>query len=107
MIQCQNCEHYHPGEDGQVAFTCNPFTNIVEPECVQKWHLLRLTELTQKVDRMVAAYEVTVSMYKRMQPLQEKMMRQMEREMEEQEEADSWKYEEEEEDEEEGGEGRR
>src|SRR5262249_9056669 len=57
MIQCQNCEHYHAGEGGQVSFTCNPFGNIVEPECLQKWQLLRMTELTQKVDRLVAAYE--------------------------------------------------
>lgn len=92
MRQCQDCEHYHAGADGQVAFTCNPFGTIVEPECLQKWQLLRMTELTQKVDRMVEAYEATVAIYKRMQPLQEKMLRQMEREMEEQEDAEAWKY---------------
>jgi hypothetical protein len=41
---------------------------------------------------MVEAYEATVAIYKRMQPLQEKMLRQMEREMEEQEDAEAWKY---------------
>ena len=25
MRQCQDCEHYHAGADGQVAFTCNPY----------------------------------------------------------------------------------
>lgn len=101
MRQCQDCEHYHAGADGQVAFTCNPFGTIVEPECLQKWQLLRMTELTQKVDRMVEAYEATVAIYKRMQPLQEKMLRQMEREMEEQEDAEAWKYSAEDDDEEE------
>lgn len=101
MRQCQDCEHYHAGADGQVAFTCNPFGTIVEPECLQKWQLLRMTELTQKVDRMVEAYEATVAIYKRMQPLQEKMLRQMEREMEEQEDAEAWKYQDDDDDDEE------
>jgi hypothetical protein len=57
-----------------------------------------MTELTQKVDRMVEAYEATVAIYKRMQPLQEKMLRQMEREMEEQEDAEAWKYQDDDED---------
>src|SRR5262245_15498291 len=99
MIQCEACEHFVRGPDGQVAFRCNPFGTIKEPECLIKWQLLRLTELGQKLDRMVAAYEATVEMYRKMQPLQEKMFRQMERELDDVEEADAWKYTEDDEDE--------
>jgi len=73
-------------------FTCDPLTNIKEPECLVKWQLLRSTELAQKMDRMVAAYEATLAVYKRLQPLQEKMFRHMEREIDETEESDAWKY---------------
>ncbi len=41
---------------------------------------------------MVSAYEATLAVYKRLQPLQEKMFRHMEREIDETEESDSWKY---------------
>ncbi|MFO0972664.1 MAG: hypothetical protein U1A27_04370 [Phycisphaerae bacterium] len=56
-----------------------------------KWQILRQTELSQKVDRLVAAYEATVQMYRRLAPLQEKMFRHMQREIDDVEEADRWK----------------
>lgn len=92
MLQCSECEHFSRGPNGQLSFRCDPFGNIKEPECLMKWQLLRTAELTQKVDRMVAAYEATLQMYKRIQPLQEKMFRHMEQEIDEAEEADAWKY---------------
>ncbi len=91
MIQCETCEFFVQGEAGQVGFKCNPFGNIKEPECLAKWQLLRMSELSQKMDRLVAAYEATVSVYKKLQPMQEKMFKYMEREINEQEEGDAWK----------------
>ncbi len=92
MIQCSECEFFHRGPGGQVAFRCDPFSTIKEPECLAKWQLLRSTELSQKVERMVTAYEATLELYKRMAPLQEKMFRHMEQEIDDIEEAESWKY---------------
>ncbi|HVP12385.1 MAG TPA: hypothetical protein VMV94_14510 [Phycisphaerae bacterium] len=91
MIQCSECEFFMRGPAGQLAFKCDPFGTIKEPECLVKWQLLRTSEMTQKLDRLVAAYEATLEIYKRLQPLQEKMFRHMEQEIEENEEADSWK----------------
>jgi hypothetical protein len=84
MIQCGQCEYFQRGPGSTVAFACDPFSTIKEPECLVKWQLIKL-------DTMVRAYEATVQMYKRMAPLQEKMLRQMEREIDATDEADSWK----------------
>jgi hypothetical protein len=102
MIQCSECEHFVRGPGGQMTFKCDPFGNIKEPECLIKWQVLRAAELGQKMDRMVAAYEATLEIYKRFAPLQEKMFRHMEREIDEADEADSWKADLDEEDEDEG-----
>jgi hypothetical protein len=84
MIQCSECEFFVAGPGGQMSFKCNPFTNIKEPECLQKWQLAKL-------DLMVQAYQATIQAYQRMAPLQEKMFRQMEQELDDTSEADSWK----------------
>ncbi|MBX3396072.1 MAG: hypothetical protein KF841_11965 [Phycisphaerae bacterium] len=102
MIQCENCEHFVRGSNGQVAFRCDPFSTIKEPECLTKWQLLKSSELGQKVDRLVAAYEATLNIYRRMQPLQEKMFEHMERELRDNEESESWKYDLEDDDDDEG-----
>lgn len=91
MIQCSDCEMCERSGNGQLRFSCDPFSNIKEPECLMKWQILRQTELSQKVDRLVAAYEATVQMYRRLAPLQEKMFRHMQREIDDVEEADRWK----------------
>jgi len=91
MMQCSECEHFKRGSDGRALFKCDPFANIMEPECLVKWQLLRTTELSQKMNRMVAGYEATLEIYKRMQPLQEKMFRHMEHEIDDIEEGDAWK----------------
>ena len=75
-----------------MAFRCDPFSNIKEPECLAKWQLLRLNELGQKIDRMVGAYEATLEIYRRFAPMQEKMFKHMEREIDDAEETDSWKH---------------
>ncbi len=92
MIQCADCEYFAKGAGGRLAFKCDPFGSIKEAECLVKWQLLRTSELAQKMDRMVAAYEATLAAYKRIQPLQEKMFRHMEQEIDEQEESDAWKH---------------
>jgi hypothetical protein len=84
MLQCRDCEHFVEGPGGQVHFACNPFTNIKEPECLQKWQLI-------KTDTMVRAYQATLAMYQKYAPLQEKMFKHMEKEMDDIEEGDAWK----------------
>jgi len=71
-------------DKGQVQLKCNPFLNIKEPECLLKWQLLRL-------DLMTRAYMATISEYKRIAPLQEKLYRRMSREMDDMDDADRWK----------------
>jgi hypothetical protein len=85
MIQCRDCEYFHRSPDGSVGFACDPFSTIKEPECLVKWQLIKL-------DTMVRAYQSTLQMYQRMAPLQEKMLRHMEREVDDIDEADAWKY---------------
>ena len=87
MIQCKDCEFYHRTESGEVAFSCDPFTNIKEPECLAKWQLL-------KINQMVAAYQATLDYYRRLAPMQEKMFKVMEREIDDISEADKWKVDE-------------
>jgi hypothetical protein len=89
MLQCKECEFCEMSEDGQVQLKCNPFTNIKESDCLLKWQLLRL-------DLMTRAYMATISEYKKIAPLQEKMYRRMSREMEDMDEADKWKLDDEE-----------
>jgi hypothetical protein len=84
MIQCKDCEYFHKGADGEATFSCDPFATIKEPECLQKWQLL-------KVNQMVASYQATLNFYRKFGPLQEKMMKMVEREMEDLDEADKWK----------------
>jgi hypothetical protein len=91
MIQCQDCEHFVRGPDGQVGFRCDPFATIKEPECLVKWQLIKVDQQLSELATMVRAYKATLDMYRRLAPLQEKMFRHMEREIDEVDEADSWK----------------
>jgi hypothetical protein len=92
MIQCKDCEYLVHGPGEQITFKCDPFGTIKEPECLLKWQLLRIDAQLARLDTMVRAYQATLEMYKRLAPLQEKMIRHMEREIDEADEADSWKY---------------
>ena len=85
MIQCKDCEFFETAPDGSFQFKCNPFENIKEPECLMKWQLVKL-------DVMVRAYMSTIQHYKKLAPMQEKMMKAMERELDEMDEGESWKY---------------
>jgi hypothetical protein len=84
MIQCQDCEYFQRGPDGQIRLNCDPFSTIKEPECLRKWMLI-------KVNQMVANYQAMMKFYDRLAPLQEKMFKFMEREMEDIDEAEKWK----------------
>ena len=85
MIQCKDCEFCEIGPDGSIKLKCHPFQTIREPECLTKWQLLKL-------DTMVRAYMATVTHYRKLAPLQEKMMKAVEREIEEMEEGEQWKH---------------
>ena len=86
MLQCSECELADVGPQGEVRLRCNPFLNIKEPECLQKWQLMKLEALLQ-------AYGATLAQYRRLAPLQEKMMKYMEHEIDDISEADKWKAE--------------
>jgi hypothetical protein len=91
MIQCSECEHFVRGPEGQVGFKCDPFSTIKEPECLMKWQFLRTSELCQKIDRLVATHEATLAMYRKFQPLQERIFKHMERELREADEGEAWR----------------
>ena len=93
MIQCQDCEHYHRDEQGRISFSCDPFTNVKEPQCLQKWQLI-------KINQMVEAYQATLGYYRKLAPMQDKLYKAMERELEDMSEGEKWKHNDEEEDEE-------
>lgn len=84
MLRCQECEFYRTGPDGTPRLACDPFSTIKEPECLMKLQLAQLTTIAR-------SHQATLDMYKRLAPIQEKMMRHMEREIDEAESADQWK----------------
>ena len=86
MIQCRDCEYYKQDEHGRRTFSCDPFTNIKEPECLQKWQILRL-------DFLVSQYQSMVSSQQKMAPIQEKIFKYVKRELDDIDEADRWKSE--------------
>lgn len=93
MIQCKDCEHFHRDEQSRISFTCDPFTNVKEPQCLLKWQLI-------KINQMVDAYQTTLGYYQKLAPMQDKLFKAMERELDDMDEAEKWKYNEEEEEEE-------
>lgn len=84
MIQCKDCEFFHKTPSGEISFSCDPFTNVREVECLAKWQLI-------KINQMVAGYHATLDYYRRLAPMQEKMFKVMERELDDISEADKWK----------------
>ncbi len=92
MINCKDCEFCEMGSDGKRTFTCDPFINIKEPECIAKWQLIRL-------DMLVASYQSMIGWYGKMAPLQDKIFKYMQKEIEDIDESDKWKIDEDEEDE--------
>jgi hypothetical protein len=49
-----------------------------------------------KIDVLVRSYQATLSFYQKLAPLQEKMLKHIEREIEDIEDSDRWKYKEDE-----------
>jgi hypothetical protein len=91
MIHCKDCEFCVMGPDGKRTFTCDPFVNIKEPECIAKWQLIRL-------DMLVASYQSMIGWYGKMAPLQDKIFKYMQKEIEDIDESDKWKLDEDEND---------
>ncbi|GAF89609.1 unnamed protein product, partial [marine sediment metagenome] len=58
-----------------------------------------------RLDLMTRAYMATITEYRKIAPIQEKLYRRMSREMDEMDEADRWKYDEEEKPPDESGDG--
>ena len=84
MTQCKDCKYCNITPDGKRTFACDPFINIIEPECLQKWQLIRL-------DMLVSSYQSMLRFYEKMSPMQNKMFKYMEREMDDIDEAEKWK----------------
>jgi len=84
MIQCQDCRYFKRAADGQVSFACDPFSTIVEPECLQKWQLI-------KTNQLVANYQAMLEYYRSLAPLQEKMFKVVENEIDSMNESEKWK----------------
>ncbi len=85
MLHCQDCEFFRRGPGGAPLLTCDPFSNIKEPECLEKWQLVQLMTISR-------SHQATLDMYQRLAPLQEKMFKHLEREIDENDEADRWKF---------------
>ena len=90
MIQCKDCEFCQTDAEGRRNFTCDPFVNIKEPECIAKWQLIRL-------DMLVVSYQGMLKWYGKLAPLQDKIIRYMQREINDIDETEKWKIEGEEE----------
>ncbi|NOT02067.1 MAG: hypothetical protein HOP29_15755 [Phycisphaerales bacterium] len=85
MLRCEDCEFFSRGPDGRPMLACDVYSTIKEPECVGKIQVNLL-------QRMVRAFEATLDLNRRLAPLQEKMMRHVEREIDEADDADKWKF---------------
>lgn len=88
MIQCNDCEYYEIGTDGQRVFKCDPFSTIKEPECLAKWQLIRL-------DMLVASHQGMLNWQNKMAPLQNKLFKYMQQEIDDIDESQKWKLDEE------------
>ncbi|MCY2929238.1 MAG: hypothetical protein NTV86_07025 [Planctomycetota bacterium] len=86
MRQCSECEFFLRNENGEISFSCDPFSTVKEPECLAKWQLL-------KTNQLVAGYQAMLAYYQRFAPLQEKMFKVVEREIEDMNESEKWKAE--------------
>ena len=91
MIQCQDCQYFHRNNRGDIRLECDPFSTIVEPECLTKWQLVKINQMTASVNQMVASYQATLDYYRKLAPMQEKMFKVMERELDDMSESENWK----------------
>ena len=93
MIQCKDCEFCQIDPEGRRSFECDPFVNVKEPECIAKWQLIRL-------DMLLVSYQGMLKWYRKLAPLQDKIIRYMQREINDLDETEGWKLDVDEEDEE-------
>jgi len=84
MIQCEQCELCEIGPNGRKTFKCDPFSNVKEPECLAKWQLIRL-------DMLLASYQAMLKSTGRLAPLQDKILKYVQREINEMEASEDWK----------------
>jgi hypothetical protein len=84
MIQCKDCRLCEISADGRRTFKCDPFSNIIEPECIAKWQLIRL-------DMLLAGYQEMLRGQAKLAPLQDKIFKYMQKEIEDLDESDRWK----------------
>ena len=91
MIQCKDCELCRIDPDGKRTFTCDPFTNIKEPECIAKWQLIRL-------DMLAASYQGMLKWYEKLAPIQKRLFKYMEREIDDLDESERWRIDEDDQD---------
>ena len=84
MLQCKDCEFFQISPDGRRIFTCDPFINIKEAECLAKWQLIRL-------DMLTATYREMVQMQAKFAPLQDKIYKYIKREIDDVDESERWK----------------
>lgn len=91
MIHCDDCEFCEMGPHNKRIFKCDPFSTIKEPECLQKWQLIRL-------DMLVASHQGMQNWYNKMAPMQDKLFDYMQREMNDIDDSDRWKIDAEEDD---------
>ena len=85
MLQCSQCEFFSRDRNGKIHLRCDPFSIIKEPECLQKWQLIRL-------DNLLQAYHFMIQGYQKLAPMQKKLFDMMKREIDDIDQADSWKY---------------
>ncbi len=84
MMQCKDCEYFSQRVDGSPHLACDPFSTIKEEACLSKLQLFELKT-------MARSHQATLDLYRRFAPLQEKMFKQVERELNDVDEADKWK----------------
>ena len=84
MIQCTECEFFETTSDGKKILKCDPCSTIKEPECLAKLQLFHL-------DILIAGYQGMIASQRKLAPVQDKLLRYVQRELEDLDEADKWK----------------
>ena len=84
MIQCTECEFFEIDANGRKTLKCDPCKNIKEPECLAKLQLFRL-------DMLIVGYQSMLASQRKLGPVQDKLLKYVQRELEDMDEAESWK----------------
>ena len=87
MIQCIDCELCEILENGRKTFKCDPFSNIKEPECLQKMQIMRL-------DMLATSYRSMLHWQEKMGPMQNKLFKYVQREIDDMDDTEGWKHQE-------------